>query len=126
MTPPPSSSNPLLKAFFLGQAVVELTAENAGKVATDILSELGKFDAEQRVNIQQFIAEVQQRADQAMQQKPADSARPADQAGASVGFSGGPNRNSSGNADLQATIDNLRAEIAAVRTELQRYRSQLN
>ncbi|MFM2430867.1 MAG: hypothetical protein RLZZ511_2080 [Cyanobacteriota bacterium] len=117
MTPPPSQSNPLFKAFFLGQAAIELAAENAGKVATEILSELGKFDAEQRVNLQQFMAEVQQRADQAMQQKtasPTTSATPTDR----------PNGRS--NADLQATIDNLRAEIAEVRTELQRYRSQLN
>jgi hypothetical protein len=33
------------------------------------------------------------------------------------------NTSGAGSHDLQATIDNLRAEIAAVRTELQRYRN---
>lgn len=108
---PDPSHHPLVKAFFLGRAVAELVAENVETATTGLLSELGKFDAEQRVNLRQFVDQVNTRADQAMAHQPSASASP----------SGNPT--GAGSHDLQATIDNLRAEIAAVRTELQRYRS---
>jgi hypothetical protein len=106
---PDPSHHPLVKAFFLGRAVAELVAENVETATTSLLSELGKFDAEQRVNLRQFVDQVNTRADQAMANQP--SASPSG------------NTPGAGSHDLQATIDNLRAEIAAVRTELQRYRS---
>jgi hypothetical protein len=113
MNSPDPSNNPLVKAFFLGRAVAELVGEQVEKTATDLLSELGKFDAEQRVQLRQFVEQVNTRAVQAMQTAPSSPAAAA-------------NPTSSGSHDLQATIDNLRAEIAEVRTELQRYRSRSN
>jgi hypothetical protein len=111
---PDPSNNPLVKAFFLGRAVAELVGEQVERTATDLLSELGKFDAEQRVQLRQFVDQVNTRATQAMQTAPS---RPSTAAA---------NSTSPGSHDLQATIDNLRAEIAEVRTELQRYRSRSN
>jgi uncharacterized protein YceH (UPF0502 family) len=94
--------------------VAELVAENVEKAATNLLSDLGKFDAEQRVNLRDFVEQVNTRADQALSQTAATSAAQSVSAP------------SAGSADLQATIDHLRAEIAEVRTELQRYRSRPN
>ncbi len=112
---PDPTNNPLVKAFFLGRAVAELARENFEKTTTDLLSELGKFDAEQRVNLRHFVEQVNARADQAMASVPASSNAASGQATAPTGM---------GSSDLQATIDNLRAEIAEVRNELQRYRKQ--
>jgi hypothetical protein len=111
---PDPANNPLVKAFFIGRAVAELVAENVEKAATNLLSDLGKFDAEQRVNLRDFVEQVNTRADQALSQTAATSAAQSVSAP------------SAGSADLQATIDHLRAEIAEVRTELQRYRSRPN
>jgi hypothetical protein len=111
---PDPTNNPLMKAFFLGRAVAELARENFEKTTTDLLSELGKFDAEQRVNLRHFVEQVNTRADQAMASAPSRDAA-SGQPAAATGM---------GSSDLQATIDNLRAEIAAVRNELQRYRKQ--
>jgi hypothetical protein len=112
---PDPTHNPLVKAFFLGRAVAELVAENVEKATTNLLSDLGKFDAEQRVNLRDFVEQVHTRADQALSQTAATSASQSVSAPATTG-----------SADLQATIDHLRAEIAEVRTELQRYRSRTN
>lgn len=89
-------------------------AENVEKVATDVLSELGKFDAEQRVNLRNFVDQVNTRADAAMAQT--------SQAPASAPTAAPTNPSS----DLQATIDDLRAEIAEARTELQHYRNRVS
>jgi uncharacterized protein YceH (UPF0502 family) len=96
-------STPILRAFYLGRAAVELLSESAERTLTDALSELGKFDAEQR--IRDFSTEVQQRAERFVS-APAVNAPVADPSG-----------------DLQAAIDDLRAEMAEVRAELQRYRN---
>ncbi len=111
---PDPANNPLVKAFFIGRAVAELVAENVEKTATNLLSDLGKFDAEQRVNLRDFVEQVNTRADQALSQTAATAGQPVSAPA------------TTGSADLQATIDHLRAEIAEVRTELQRYRSRAN
>jgi hypothetical protein len=116
---PDPANNPLVKAFFIGRAVAELVAENVEKTATNWLSDLGKFDAEQRVNLRDFVEQVNTRADQALSQT---AATPAGQTVSAPTTTGA----ATGSADLQATIDHLRAEIAEVRTELQRYRSRAN
>jgi len=99
-------SNQLLQAFFVGRALAEVLNERLEASLTDALSELGKFDAEAREQIRQFTQEVLERANQA-----AAAAGPT------------TNTGSSQPVDLQAEIDELRAEIALLRTELQRYRS---
>jgi hypothetical protein len=108
-------TTPLIRAFFLGRAAAEVLTENVEKALAEVLSELGKFDAEQRVYLRSVIDQINARADrdlaQAEQQRQTSSA------------DGG--RDDLASVDLQAMIDDLRAEIAEVRTELQRYRSSL-
>ncbi|MBE9014121.1 hypothetical protein IQ250_28425 [Pseudanabaenaceae cyanobacterium LEGE 13415] len=112
-------STPLVHAFFVGRAIAEIAYEKLEAGVTDALSELGKFDAEQRENLRQFVEEVMERAQReqsiATQTQTTPTARttvvPLDlQTG----------------GDLQATIDDLRAEIAQLRSELQRYRLRSN
>ena len=55
-------SNPLVRALFVGRAVAEICNEQFENALTDALSELGKFDAEQRERLRQFTAEVMERA----------------------------------------------------------------
>lgn len=104
-------SNPFVRAFFVGRAVAEVLSERLEYALTDALSELGKFDAELREQLRQFTEEVMERANKA-----ADAAS----AGIHTTTEG---QSGSEPADLQAMIDELRAEIALLRTELQRYRS---
>jgi hypothetical protein len=87
------------QTLLLGRAAAEILAEKANQAATEVLSELGKLDAERRESMRAFIAEVNARA--ATPQSSTPSATP----------------------DLQSTIDDLRAEIAETRNELQRYRN---
>ncbi len=104
-------SNPLVHAFFVGRAVAEVLYENLEGSLTNALSELGKFDAEQRENLRQFVDQVTERAQReeefAMQGRPVTTSTP-----------------TGGSVDLQETIDELRAEIAQLRSELQKYRSR--
>jgi hexokinase len=97
----------LTNAFLVGRAAAELLSEQAERMFSDALSELGKFDAEQRQSLRQFVDQVNERA-----------ASTAAATGTATSRSTGPAA-----ADLQVTIDDLRAEIAEVRAELQRYRN---
>ncbi|MEA5535507.1 DUF6825 family protein [Crocosphaera sp. XPORK-15E] len=101
-------SNPVLHAFFLGRAFAEVLSEKVEESLTNALSELGKFDAEQREQLRQFIEEVQSRAERDVSQDSTSSTTTGD---------GSP-------VDLQETIDDLRAEIARLKAELKNYRSQ--
>jgi len=104
-------TNPLINAFFVGRAVAEIVNEQLENALTDALSELGKFDAEQRERLRHFTQEVIDRANR--------------QAEAYSGSSSTATSPSSASSDVQAMIDDLRAEIALLRAELQRYRSNL-
>jgi hypothetical protein len=106
-------SDPVLRAFFLGRALAQAVGEQIEASVTNGLSELAKFDAEQRERLRQFSQQVMEKA-----------ARDAEGATVSSGSStiNSPFANSHG--DLQVTIDELRAEIARLRTELQLYRSR--
>ena len=103
-------SNPVLHAFFLGRAFAEVVSEKVEESLTNALSELGKFDAEQREQLRQFIEEVEARAQRDVNQ------------GATSSVSSPTNNGSS--VDLQETIDDLRAEIARMKSELKNYRDQ--
>lgn len=104
-------SNPLVQAFFVGRAMAEIFNEQLENALTDALSELGKFDAEQRERLRQFTAEVMERAN-----REAEAATLSRTTTAIVTQDSQP-------LDLQAMLDELRAEIALLRAELQRYRS---
>lgn len=105
-------SDPLIHAFFLGRATAEKLYEELETALTDAMSELGKFDAEQRERLRHFIEEVNERAkraeEMAAQGRTSTAIVPID----------------SQSTDLQANIDELRAEIAQLRSELQNYRSR--
>jgi hypothetical protein len=99
-------SKPPVHAFFVGRAVAEALYEQLESAATNAFSELGKFDAEQRERLRQFTDRVVERANRAG-------------TATTITIQDIPP------ADLQVTIDELRAEVALVRSELQRYRSSL-
>ena len=105
-------SDPLVRAFFVGRALAECLGEQLAYTLTDVISTLGKFDAEQRERWGNFAEQVIARADQAQaaatQETTATTVAP----------------NSTQESDLQEIIDKLRAETAQLRTELQRYRSR--
>ncbi|NJO41034.1 MAG: hypothetical protein HC769_10490 [Cyanobacteria bacterium CRU_2_1] len=105
-------SNPLVHAFFVGRAFAEAIGEQMESAVTTAFSELGRFDAEQREWLRQFTEQVLERAkraeEMAMQDRPAGA----------TGFS------TDSQTDLQAMIDDLRAETAQLRAELLRYRNR--
>ncbi len=101
-------TNPVLQAFFVGRALAEGLNEQVEAVLSNALSDLGKFDAEQREKLRTFSEQVLNRAAQASSER-----------GGSTSPGGMP---SSG--DLQETIDDLRAEVALLRSKLQEYRNQ--
>jgi len=106
-------SDPLVRAFFVGRAAAEAIGEQAEAAVTQVLSEIGRFDAEQRENLRTFTERVMERAVYEEQQASQSTAsgEPASSAATSTG-------------DLQATIDDVRAEVAQLRAELQRYRNR--
>ncbi|MEY3331965.1 MAG: DUF6825 family protein [Cuspidothrix sp.] len=103
-------SNPLVQAFFVGRAVAEVINERVEVALTDALSELGKFDAEAREQLRQFTEEVIARANRA-----------AESSGSGMTTDG--SSSSGDSVDLQTEIDELRAEIALLRSELQKHRN---
>lgn len=108
-------NNPLVHAFFVGRALAEAIGEQVENVVTNTLGELGKFDAEQRERLRQFTTQVLERASReeelAMQGRTTTSSI--------VPVASKPE-------DLQAVIDDLRAETAQLRAELQHYRNRLS
>jgi len=99
-------SNAATRAFFIGRALAAVTGEKLEEAITNALSELGKFDAEQRENLRQFAEEVLARAERDLAQETGG------------GTGSGPVVNGESSGDLQATIDDLRAEIAQLRSAL--------
>jgi polyhydroxyalkanoate synthesis regulator phasin len=115
------SNNPLTQAFFIGRALAEALTEQATATVTTVMSEVGKFDAEQRDRLRQFTEDVLARAQRAQaesgqnqQSSPLQSPLRQTSNGSPTGQSG----------DLQALIDDLRAETAQLRAELQNYRNR--
>lgn len=118
------SNNPVTNAFFFGRALAEVISERLEESFTNAMSDLGKFDAEQREYLRQFVEEVQLRAEQA-----AGNVAPTN---INLNNNSKPTNTSStisidiasNNSDeLQAMLDQLRAEIATLRAELKQYRN---
>ncbi|HBE19875.1 MAG TPA: hypothetical protein DEG17_19015 [Cyanobacteria bacterium UBA11149] len=103
-------SNPVIHAFFVGRAMASSIGELLEDSLTNALSEAGKFDAQQREKLRQFTQQVMERAEK--------------EAAMTVGESTNGVSFTSPAVDLQETIDDLRAEIASLRTELQTYRNK--
>ncbi len=109
-------SDPLVRAFFVGRAAAEAIGEQAEAAVTQLLSEIGRFDAEQRENLRVFTEQVMERAVYEEQQ--------ASQQVATTAPASSSNPMTTSPAELQATIDDVRAETAQLRAELQRYRNR--
>ncbi len=107
------------KTLIFGRVAAEILTEKANQAATELLSELGKLDAERREAMREFIDEVNIRANTVQSNTVQSNTTQSDVAQSNTAQS----RNSPSESDLQATIDDLRAEIAATRNELQRYRN---
>lgn len=105
-------SNPLIRAFFVGRATADLLVERLEDVVTDVLSEIGKFESEQRENLKDFTEQVLTRANE-------EEARVMDD----LGHSGGGSSYSRPSNDVQATVDGIRAEVAQLRSALQQHRN---
>jgi len=105
-------SNSVIHAFFVGRAVAQGLSELLEDSLTNALSELGKLDAEQRERLRRFVEQVEERANRETETVMSGRAT-----SSVVPLNTQP-------ADLQATIDELRAEIARLRAELQIYRNQ--
>ncbi|EGJ33916.1 MULTISPECIES: DUF6825 family protein [Moorena] len=108
-------SNSVIHAFFLGRAAAQAINRQLEDALTNALSELGKFDAEQRDRLRQFTDQVIESANR-------EAGAAADSTISNTGSNTG--KTGSKPADLQAMIDELRAEIASLRTELKNYRKQ--
>lgn len=106
-------SNSVIHAFFVGRAIAQVINEQVEDALTNALSELGKFDAEQREKLRQFTEEVMARA-----------AREAEINGQGRTTTTTTTTGFTAPTDVQANIDDLRAEIARLRAELQNYRNQ--
>ena len=99
-----------MRAFFVGRALADAVYEQAEHTLTDALSELGKFDAEQRERLRQFTEEVLERAQR-------------EEAAATGGRASAGAPSNAQDEDLQEMIDQLRAEVAQLRAELKQYRT---
>ncbi len=105
-------ANPVVHAFFVGRALAEAVNQQIETSVTNALSDLGKFDAEQRERWRKFTEQAIAIAERELEL-------------ATQGRTPASNAANSPPVDLQATIDDLRAEIAQLRAELQRYRTRL-
>lgn len=105
-------TNPVVHAFFVGRVVADALNEQVENTLTNFLSELGKFDAEQRESLRQFTDRVLARStaetETILRGRTTTTIVP----------------QGTMPTDLQATIDDLRAETARLRAELQNYRSR--
>jgi hypothetical protein len=109
-------TSPVVHAFFMGRALATAISEQVEQAMTETLSQLGRFDAEQRENLRHFTDDVMARVEQQ------ESEVTQGMGAADTLYTPG----TESTQDLQATIDNLRAEIAQVRATLQQYRASLN
>lgn len=117
------SNNPVTDAFFFGRALAEVFSEKLEESFTNAISDLGKFDAEQRENLRKFVEEVQLRAEQAAGDSttyPSNSSKNSNSTPVeTMNFDFSSDRS----VDLQAMLDRFRAEVATLRSQLKQYRN---
>jgi polyhydroxyalkanoate synthesis regulator phasin len=104
----------LIRAFFVGRATAGGLLEKLEDAVTDLLSEVGKREADWRDQLREFTEAVITRADAEQAEAMADLS--------SESRSYATSRMAT--ADVQRTVDELRAEVARLRSELQRFRNQ--
>ena len=109
-------SSPLDQALIYGRVFAEVLTEKVEETLTDVLSDLGKLDAERNQWFREFGEEFQARTEREMQN-----------GGSSSSSSKKPitiNIDDDETPDLQEVIDDLRAEIASLKAELREYRDR--
>lgn len=111
-------SHPVIHAFFVGKALADVTYEKAEDAFSNALSELGKFDAEQRENLRQFTTEVLARAEREMARQTGSTTT------TTTSNTSTPPNTPTTPRDTQEVIDDLRHQIAHVRAEITAYRAQ--
>ena len=121
------SNNPVTNAFFFGRALAEVMSEKLEETFTNAMSDLGRFDAEQREKLRQLMEEVQLRAERAAGSTTTTTTTTRSNS-SNNGSNSTPNPvsidiSSDNSDDLQAMLDRLRAEIATLRAELKKYRN---
>ncbi|AGY57713.1 DUF6825 family protein [Gloeobacter kilaueensis] len=106
-------SNPWIRTFFIGRATAEILLEKLEDAVTDLLSEVGKAEADWRDGLREFTEEVLTRAE-------------AEQAETLIDLSaeGYTSRGTASSKQVERNVDELRAEVARLRSELQRFRNQ--
>ncbi len=109
-------SNPALHAFYVGRAFAEVLGERLEDTVTNSLSELGQLEAKQREAMREFVEEVMARAEKSEGQ-PSSTATQATASPRSQRSRRSPE-------DVQAMVDELRASIASLRTELNAYKTR--
>eukprot|EP00197_Chlamydomonas_leiostraca_P004129 CAMPEP_0202872932 /NCGR_PEP_ID=MMETSP1391-20130828/22287_1 /ASSEMBLY_ACC=CAM_ASM_000867 /TAXON_ID=1034604 /ORGANISM="Chlamydomonas leiostraca, Strain SAG 11-49" /LENGTH=140 /DNA_ID=CAMNT_0049554079 /DNA_START=201 /DNA_END=623 /DNA_ORIENTATION=- len=114
-----SSSYDILQAFFYGRAFAITLSKRLGEAVVDAVAEVSRAAAERPQRLKDFQDEVAALARKEM----ADASVP-ERAGSSGG-GGGADGSSTGTseADVQALVDDLRAEIAYSRAILQQMRT---
>lgn len=115
-------SKPVIDAFFFGRAFAEVISEKLEESFTNAMSDLGKFDAEQRENLRKFVEEVELRAERAAGNTSYPNSTTTTTTTTNPSSSINIDLNSTNSEDLQAMLDQLRAEIATLRSELKKYR----
>ncbi|MEM8637536.1 MAG: DUF6825 family protein [Cyanobacteria bacterium P01_G01_bin.54] len=101
-------SESVTRAFVVGKVLATVLREKTESAVTNTLNDWGRLGAEQREHLRQFTQEVLSRAEQELQATPVTVANGTVSAAAPKG-------------DLQETIDELRAEIAQIRSALKTY-----
>lgn len=113
-------SHPVIHAFFVGKAIADITYEKAEDAFSNALSELGKFDAEQRENLRQFTTEVISRAEREMARQTGAGPTTTTTTTTTTTSPNTPPQP----RDTQEVIDDLRHQIAQTRAEITTYRAQ--
>ena len=123
-------SNHVTDAFFFGRALAEVLSEKLEESFTNAMSDLGKFDAEQRENLRKFIEEVELRAERATGKASSVSVNNKAKVNTPTSTSTPTSTPTPTpttvdidihSDDLQAMLDSLRAEIATLRAEVRKY-----
>lgn len=110
-------SSPLDQALIYGRVFAEVLTEKVEATVTDVLSDLGKLDAERNQWFREFSEEFQARTEKEMQNGGGVSSNSKQPITINID-------DDEATPDLQQVIDDLRAEIAYLKAELREYRDR--
>lgn len=135
----PPSADPtsygILESFYYGRALAVTLNRWVGEAVVEVVSEISKQAAEQPQRLKDFQAEVEAAVRQEMAAggaPAAPTAAPAGQSGSAAagrlgkGAAGGKKAAPPPPVDVQATVDEVRADIAASRSLIQQIKASRN